>query len=71
MVVMEATGGFEKLPFGLLWQQGIPCAIVNPRSVRRFAEAIDPVAISGMLVVEDLGAYTPRCAYLPKNDSSR
>ncbi len=37
---MEATGGYEKLPFGLLWQQGIPVAIVNPRSVRRFAEAM-------------------------------
>lgn len=40
LVVMEATGGYEKLPFGLLWQQGIPVAIVNPRSVRQFAEAM-------------------------------
>lgn len=40
LVVMEATGGYEKLPFGLLWSQGLACAIVNPRSVRRFAEAM-------------------------------
>jgi transposase len=40
LVVMEATGGFERLPFGLLWEQKMPCAIVNPRSVRRFAEAM-------------------------------
>jgi transposase len=39
-VAMEATGGYEKLPFGLLWLAGVPCAIVNPRGVRRFAEAM-------------------------------
>ena len=40
LVVMEASGGYEKLPFSLLWAAGAPCAIVNPRSVRRFAEAM-------------------------------
>lgn len=40
LVVMEATGGYEKLPFGLLWEAGVPCAIANARSVRRFAEAM-------------------------------
>lgn len=40
LVVMEATGGLEKLPFGLLWEAGLACAIVNPRHVRRFAEAM-------------------------------
>jgi transposase len=40
LVVMEATGGYEKLPFSLLWAAGAPCAVVNPRSVRRFAEAM-------------------------------
>jgi transposase len=40
LVVMEATGGYEKLAFVLLWGQGVPAARVNPRSVRRFAEAM-------------------------------
>jgi transposase len=40
LAVMEATGGYEKLAFGLLWAAGIPCAVVNPRSVRRFAEGM-------------------------------
>jgi len=40
LVVMEATGGYERLPFSLLWAAEIPAAIVNPRSVRRFAEAM-------------------------------
>jgi transposase len=40
LAVMEATGGYERLVFGLLWQAGIACAVVNPRQVRRFAEAM-------------------------------
>jgi transposase len=40
LVVMEATGGYERLGFALLWAAGIPAAIVNPRQVRRFAEAM-------------------------------
>ena len=40
LVVMEATGGYERLPFALLWAGGLACAIANPRSVRRYAEAL-------------------------------
>ena len=40
LVAMEATGGYEKKPFSLLWAHGLPCAILNPRQVRRFAEAM-------------------------------
>jgi len=40
LVVMEATGGFERLAFTLLWEVGVACAIVNPRSVRQYAQAM-------------------------------
>jgi transposase len=40
LVAMEATGGYEKLAYALLWQEGVEAAIVNARSVRRFAEAM-------------------------------
>ena len=40
LVVMESSGGVERLPFYMLWKQQIPCAIVNPRSVRDFAKAM-------------------------------
>lgn len=40
LVAMEATGGYEKLSFGLLWGSGIPVALLNPRSVRRFAQGM-------------------------------
>lgn len=40
LVVMEASGGCERLPFQLLWEMGQPCGLVNARNVRRFAEAM-------------------------------
>ena len=40
LVAMEATGGYEKQPFAQLWEHGLPVAILNPRSVRRFAEGM-------------------------------
>jgi transposase len=40
LAVMEASGGSERLAFLLLWELGLPCALVNARSVRRFAEAM-------------------------------
>jgi transposase len=40
LVVMEASGGVERLAFQLLWEEGIACALVNPRSVRDFARAM-------------------------------
>jgi transposase len=40
LVVMEASGGYERQAFLLLWELGIPCGLTNPRSVRRYAEAM-------------------------------
>lgn len=40
LVAMEATGGYEQQAFAGLSQQGLPVAILNPRAVRRFAEAM-------------------------------
>jgi len=40
LVAMEATGGYEKQPFALLWARAIPVAILNPRAVRHFARAM-------------------------------
>jgi transposase len=69
LVVMEATGGYEKLPFGLLWAAGVPCAIANARSVRRFAEAmgvlektdrIDAAIIADYARAKGLAAQAPQ-----------
>ncbi len=37
LVVMEATGGYERRAFLQLSEQGLPCAIANARQVRQFA----------------------------------
>ena len=40
LVVMEASGGYERRAFLELWQAGLSCALANPRNVRRYAEAM-------------------------------
>ena len=40
LVVMEATGGYERRAFLLLWEEGLPCAVTNARYVRQYAEAM-------------------------------
>jgi len=40
LVVMEATGGYERRAFLLLWEEGLPCAVTNARNVRQYAEAM-------------------------------
>jgi len=40
LVVMEASGGYERTAFAMLWGMGQPCGLANARSVRRFAEGM-------------------------------
>lgn len=40
LVVMESSGGLERVPFYLLSERSIACAIVHARSVRDFAKAM-------------------------------
>lgn len=40
LVAMEASGGYEKQTFALLWAKGLAVAILNPRAVRQFAESM-------------------------------
>lgn len=44
LIVMEASGGYESLVAVSLAEAGLPVAIVNPRQVRRFAEALGQLA---------------------------
>ena len=34
LAAMEASGGYERKPFALLWAAGIPSAVVDPRAGR-------------------------------------
>jgi transposase len=40
LVVMEASGGYERRAFLGLWETGVSCALTNPRNVRHYAEAM-------------------------------
>lgn len=40
LVAMEATGGYERRAFLLLWEQDLPCTVTNARQVRLYAEAM-------------------------------
>lgn len=57
LVVMEASGGYERLAFLLLWELGVPCAIVNARSVRRFAEAMGFLEKTDRIDAAMIGRY--------------
>lgn len=68
LVAMEATGGYEKQAFTLLWAHRVPAAVVNPRAVRRFAEGmgvlkktdqIDAGMIAWYAAVKQVVACTP------------
>jgi transposase len=68
LVAMEATGGYERTPFLLLWEAGIACGLTNPRSVRRYAEAmgilektdrIDAGVIARFAIAKDLRPTNP------------
>lgn len=71
LVAMEASGGYEKRPFALLWARGLPVALLNPRAVRRFAEgmgalektdAIDAGMIAWFAAVKNSSPCTPASA---------
>lgn len=57
LVVMEASGGIEQSAFLALWRQGCPCAIANPRSVRRFAEAMGRLEKTDRIDAELIAGY--------------
>jgi transposase len=44
LVVLEATGGLERLAAAELAAAGLPVAVVNPRQVRAFAQAVGQLA---------------------------
>lgn len=57
LAVMEATGGYERLAFRLLSAGGVPAAVVNPRQVRRFAEAMGYLEKTDRLDAEVIARY--------------
>src|SRR5712691_6825128 len=44
LIVVEATGGYERLVVAALLTAGLPVVVVNPRNVREFAKATGQLA---------------------------
>jgi transposase len=74
LAVMEATGGLEIQPAVALAQATIPTAIVNPKQVRSFAEAIGQRAksdpIDARLIARFGEKIQPKAKTLPDEDQT-
>jgi transposase len=57
LVVLEASGGYERAVFGALQQAGVPVARVNPRRVRAVAAAVGQGAKTDQLDAAVLARY--------------
>lgn len=44
VIVLEASGGYEAIVAGVLWDGGLSVAVVNPRQVRDFARGMGKLA---------------------------
>jgi transposase len=66
LVVMEATGGFERLTAITLAKVGLPIAVVNPRQVRDFAKAMGQLAKTDALDAGMLADFAQRVRPTPR-----
>jgi transposase len=60
LVVLEATGGYERAVTAALAAAGVPVAVVNPRQVRDFAKATGQLAKSDALDARVLARFAQR-----------
>lgn len=71
-VVMEATGGYERLAAQALWSAGIEVAIVNPMRVREFAKSQGILAKTDKIdarVIARFGEVTQPEASTPQTEA--
>lgn len=57
LVVMEATGGFETIVASTLAAAGFPLAVVNPRWIRAYAQALGRLAKTDRIDAAIIAAY--------------
>lgn len=69
LIVLEATGGYERMCAAALAQAGLPVAIVNPRQVRAFAIATGVLAksdkVDARVLAHFAAAVRPQVGALP------
>jgi transposase len=57
LIVMEATGGYERKAVKVLGEAGLPVAVVNPTRVRRFAEGVGILAKTDQIDARVIAQY--------------
>lgn len=57
LVVMEATGGFESVVAAAVAGAKLPLAVINPRRIRSFAQALGRLAKTDRLDAETIALY--------------
>jgi transposase len=60
LVVMEASGGYEAVIAGVLWESGIQVAVVNPRQVRDFARGMGKLAKTDQIDARVLALFAEK-----------
>lgn len=71
LCVMEATGGYERPAFARLWARGMPAAIANPRSVRRFADGVGVLEKTDRIDAGVIAWYAETKRMAPTQPASR
>ena len=74
LIVMEATGGYERLLACHLQAEGFAVAVVNPRRIRDFAKATGQIAKTDKLDARIIAQYADTLEPLPQeriDDNSR
>jgi transposase len=66
LVLLEATGGFERAAVGALAAESLPVAVVNPRQVRDFARATGRLAKTDALDARVLARFAEAIRPSPK-----
>lgn len=57
LVVMEATGGFETIVAAAIAAANLPVAVVNPRRIRAYAQALGRLAKTDLLDAATIAAF--------------
>ena len=74
LIVMEATGGYERLLACNLQAEGFAVAVVNPRRIRDFAKAVGQIAKTDKLDARIIAQYADTLEPMPQeriDDNSR
>jgi transposase len=66
LVIVEATGGFERAVVGALAAEGLPVAVVNPRQAREFARATGKLAKTDRIDAGILARFAEAIRPAPK-----